>query len=76
MTQARVQTSSLNSLSKLFLKIDKDQDGRITRKELQEGLKEIYGAQSAEFANLVGIFDQMNANGDGGVYYGEFIIAA
>ena len=44
--------------------------------KLQEGLKEIYGAQSAEFTNLVGIFDKMNANADGGVYYGEFITAA
>ena len=58
------------------MRIDKDQNGQITRKELQEGLKEIYGAQSAEFESLVDIYDKINTDSNSGVYYGEFIIAA
>ena len=60
----------------LFMRIDKDQNGQITRSELQEGLKEIYGAQSADSESLVGIYDKMNKDSNTGVYYGEFIIAA
>ena len=60
----------------LFMRIDKDQNGQITRSELQEGLKEIYGAHSAASESLVGIYDKMNKDSNTGVYYGEFIIAA
>lgn len=65
-------SAEMENLRKVFLKIDKNGDGRLTYKELMDGFSEVFGQNftSIEFNRLV---EEIDHDKDGYISYQEFL---
>ena len=66
------KSEEITTINSEFDKIDKNNDGVISRKELIECLKKIYPVQTA-YEKLDEVFEEIDFNGDGNINYNEFI---
>jgi Ca2+-binding EF-hand superfamily protein len=55
------------------LVLDKDNDGCITKQELMDGYKLIYGDAAEE--QVEAIFSRVDADGSGTIEYAEWVVA-
>ena len=62
-----------NDLLKLFHALDKDGDGKLSKKEVLEGCDKVFGAISPE--ELEAKFDAIDIDKSGSIDYNEFIMA-
>jgi len=60
-------------MQKAFKALDKNSDGRLSREELIEGFKKIYGPLAEEEVDK--ILQRVDANGSGEIDYSEWIVA-
>ena len=60
----------------MFIKCDTSQDGFLSLEELRNGMNEILGSLKAQACDWSELVEQLDANGDGQIDYGEFINAA
>ena len=63
----------LSELQKAFKALDKNSDGKLSREELIEGYKKIYGELAEEEVDK--ILQRVDANGSGEIDYSEWIVA-
>ena len=65
----------IEELRKIFIDLDKNNDGVLSREEIQNGLIKYYGSEQAiEETNK--IFNKVDADGNGTISYDEFIRAS
>jgi calcium-dependent protein kinase len=65
----------IEELRKIFIDLDKNNDGVLSREEIQNGLRKFYGSEQAiEETNK--IFNKVDADGNGTISYDEFIRAS
>lgn len=70
-----ISQEEIKELKNTFLALDKNNDGKLSYKEIIEGYSEVYGEVSAE-ANVINIFKCLNKNIDSFISYQEFITAS
>lgn len=70
-----ITTQDKMEADKIFKKLDKNQNGILTKEELIQGYAELYG-QDISNEEVGQIFDKMDLNKDGKIEYSEFIVAA
>lgn len=63
-----------NEMISMFQKWDKDNDGVLSRDEIFEGYKEIYGEVKA-LEEVDAIMEKIDLDGDGTIDYNEFLVA-
>lgn len=73
MVNQLAQKEDLNDLQKAFKALDKNSDGKLSRDELIEGYRKLYG-ELAE-SEVDKILARVDANGSGEIDYSEWIVA-
>mmetsp|Transcript_64864 Transcript_64864/g.74557 ORF Transcript_64864/g.74557 Transcript_64864/m.74557 type:complete len:496 (-) Transcript_64864:1106-2593(-) len=64
-----------HELQKAFKALDANNDGKVSREELIEGYKKIYGDLALAEEEATRILDAVDADGSGSIDYTEFVIA-
>lgn len=70
-----VTSEDKHEADKIFKKLDKNNDGVLTKEELVQGYASVYGQDLSE-EEVLAIFKKMDMNNDGKIEYSEFIVAA
>ena len=66
----------LKDYKKMFLALDKSQDGYLSPEELKSGMNMVVGNLKASDTDWLALVDQLDSNNDGRIDYAEFVTAA
>lgn len=69
---SRLQDSDIEELKEIFFALDKDKDGTLDLKEIQEGMLKVKGVNKL---NVEDVFNSLNKHNSGKVYYTDFLAA-
>ena len=73
MVQNMITKEEINRLQQVFIKLDKNKDGKLQYAELLEGYEEFYGAFAK--AEVDRIFKMVDADNSGEIDFSEFVTA-
>jgi calcium-dependent protein kinase len=73
-THNLVTKDEMKNLRRIFKMVDKDNDGRISKKELQESFEDVFGTVLAEI-ELDNLFKMIDHDNNGYIEYEEFLRA-
>jgi len=63
-------------LAQIFIKLDKNGDGSLSREELLEGYTKLYGNKDRAAAEVNILMQNADVDGSGTIDYSEFLLAA
>ena len=75
LTSMQVANEERSEMQELFTRVDSDQDGLITKQELELALGEVYGDIQLEQFIMKQLISSLDLNSEGMVSFGEFIQA-
>ena len=70
---AMVNAKEQKKFYKYFKKLDKDNDGAITRHELEKGLDKLFSSDFRKTKDIQRIVESLDQNQDGRIEYTEFM---
>lgn len=70
-----VTSKEKDQLQKVFISLDKDRDGKVSREELMQGFKDYFGDDYPAEYNANAIMEQIDIDGNGYIDLTEFVIA-